>query len=81
MITTKTFKVLRDNDTKCDTMTINAFIDDIGDYGALLIAWHEYDGGILLQTDFIEMDFADLQSFIRDYSNVSAQNYVDRFKP
>lgn len=81
MITTKKLDVIKTDETKCNNLVLNAYRNDDGVDGVLFIAWHEFDGTMLVQTDFIEMDFEHINSFIRDYSSVSAQDYVDRFVP
>jgi hypothetical protein len=81
MIVTKKLDVNRVDDTQCDNLVLNAYRTDEGDDGVQFIAWHKFEGGWLIQTDFIKMKFEHIHSFIRDYSTVSAQDYVDRFVP
>ena len=80
MILNKTINVHRE-DTDCNNLSLNAFRNDEGEDGILLTAWHKVEVCYLIQTDFIKMDFEHIHSFLRDYSSVSATDYVDRFVP
>lgn len=81
MITSKKIRVNKNDETTCNSLLITAYTNGFGDKGVLFVAWHDYQGEIILQSDFIEMDLKHVCSFIRDYSNISAEDYVARFKP
>lgn len=76
----KKISVLRE-DTNCRELLLSKYRDDEGVDGVLFIAWHEVDDMPSIQADFVEMDLDIADSFIRDYSERSAEKYVKRFIP
>jgi uncharacterized protein YrzB (UPF0473 family) len=78
MAFSKTIKVER-KETNCKEVVLLAYRDDDGDDGVLITAWHCKDNLYIVQTQLIDMDLDNVRAFIRDYSSVSAQEFVDRF--
>ena len=76
----KKISVLRE-DTNCRELLLSKYRDHDGADGVLFIAWHEGEDGPLIQADFVEMDLDIADSFIKDYSERSAEKYVKRFNP
>lgn len=76
------FRVLavRRDDTKCEHLVLTKYRDDDGNDGVLFVSWHQNEEMWLIQTDFFKMHESYINSFLRDYSTVSAQDYVDRFE-
>ena len=48
--------------------------------GVTIIAWHITEDGNFLQQEFIQFPDDDMiDDYIRDFSGITAQNFVDRF--
>ena len=48
--------------------------------GVSIIAWHFNENGCYLQQEFVEVPYWMIDDYIRDFSGVTAQNFVDRFE-
>lgn len=67
-------------ETGCDELLLTKYRDKNGADGVLFIAWHERQDGIsLIQSEFIQMPEHQIKDFLRDYSQLSGQNFIDRF--
>lgn len=47
--------------------------------GVKILAWHEVDNDYLIQEKFIEIPENMIEGYIRDFSGLSAQEFVDNF--
>lgn len=64
------------NDDKCQEVVVMVYRDDEGKDGVLITGWYEAEDDELIATRFIEMHLDDAQSFVRDYSKVSAKDFI-----
>lgn len=74
-MTSKTIK-LKNNEQKCDEVVLLLYRDDEGIDGVLITGWYKEEDEYLIATKFIEMSTDDGLSFIRDYSNISAEDFI-----
>lgn len=76
----KIIEEINNKDTGCNSLLVTKYQDDEGITGVLLIAWHQWDGDDLMQTDFIKIPENLIDCFISDFSKESANEYINSFE-
>ncbi len=74
----KIIRVKRE-DTECDSLTILKYRNEEGTDGILFVAWHYREDRAIMQEYFLQIDESMIVSFINDYTQDSAQRFVDNF--
>ncbi len=72
--------VVSKNDTKCNQVLIYKDRLESGETGISIQAWHCVDGFDLIQRQFTEMRDTLIGCFIQDFSEQSAQNFIESFE-
>ena len=71
----KTIK-LDGSQKKCTEVVVMLYRDDEGEDGVLISGWYEEDGQPLIACQFIKMSMNNAESVIRDFSSVSADDFI-----
>lgn len=71
----KTIKI-HDNEKKCKEVVLILYRDDEGEDGVLISGWYEEENEPLIACRFIKMELEDGESFIRDFSSLSADDFI-----
>ena len=74
-MTSKTI-LLEQNDQRCDEIVVLLYRDNEGEDGVLITGWYYEEDRYLIANKFIKMSTDDGLSFIRDYSMVSAEDFI-----
>lgn len=79
----KFFKQVQVDHKDCEYVIVyrdRAFVKkDVVD-GVTIVAWHFNEDGAWNQQEFIQVPYHMIDDYIRDFSGVTAQNFVDRFE-
>lgn len=74
-MTSKTIS-LEQNDQRCKEIVVLLYRNDEGEDGVLITGWYYEGDDYLIANRFIKMNTDDALSFIRDYSSVSAEDFI-----
>lgn len=66
---------------ECSEVIVLPYRNGDGEDVVKIIAWHIFEGTDLIQEREVPFsDLRDMDSFVRDYSTTSAQDFVDSFQ-